>query len=302
MNQPGQQGQRPKETSYAYGEDHQKRLLEYYRESKQVPEGNPNYSRIRLVKQLIEDAFQRLGQKTRQDTMVLDVGCSIGTFAIECSKMGFDAHGVDFDEHAIKIADRLSIEEGANAQYHVMDVSNWTHEFPPVDIAVCADIFEHLHDDELGSFLVHMRKNLSKGGLLVFHTLPQEYDYLLWKAKNGSEVLDLRWVFIPFKFLSEKHFTRFVRIVALAYDILQVAIKGETFKEHIKLAGHPNCLTKPRLTDIMHRAGYEVLTMETCSWDAQIPERHAAFCKSHSITHRSIYGIARPLVSTSVSK
>lgn len=302
MNQSYQQSKYPKETSYAYGEVHQKQMLEYYRESKRVSEDNPCYLRVRLVKQLIEDAFQRLGQKPKQDTIVLDIGCSVGTFAIECAKMGFNAHGVDFDEHAIKIANRLSVEEGAHAQFYVMDVSDWTREFPPVDIAVCADIFEHLHDDELGSLLVYLRKNLSKNGLLVFHTLPQEYDYLLWKKKKESDTFDLRWVFIPFKFLSEEYFTRFVRIVALAYDILRVALKGATFKEHIKLAGHPNSLTKPRLTDILHRAGYEILTIETCSWDAQLPVRHAAFWRSHSITHRSIYGIARPLVPISFSK
>lgn len=302
MNQTDQKSQSPKETSYAYGEFHQKQLLEYYRESKRVSEDNPSYLRVRLIKQLIEDAFQRLGQKRKQDTLVLDVGCSIGTFAIECAKMGFNAHGVDFDEHAIKIADNLNIEEGTHAQFHVMDVSDWTRDFPPVDIAICADIFEHLHDDELGSLLVSLRKNLNKHGLLVFHTLPQEYDYLLWKQKNGSDVLHLRWIFIPFKCLSEEYFTRFVRIVALAYDILRVAIKGTTFKEHIKLAGHPNCLTKPRLSNILHRAGYEIIYLRTCSWDTQMPARHAAFWRSHSVTHRSIYGIARPLVTTLASK
>jgi 2-polyprenyl-3-methyl-5-hydroxy-6-metoxy-1,4-benzoquinol methylase len=296
VNQSDQQSRYPKETSYAYGEAYQKQMLGYYRESKRVSEDNPCYLRVRLVKQLIEDAFRILDQKSKQGTTVLDIGCSVGTFAIECAKMGFNAHGVDFDRHAIKIANRLNMEEGTRAQFHLMDVSDWTREFPPVDIVVCADIFEHLHDDELGSLLVSLRKNLSKAGLLVFHTLPQEYDYFLWKKKKKLDVLGLRWIFIPFKFLSEEYFTRFVRIVALACDILLVALKGTTFKEHIKLAGHPNSLTKPRLTDILHRAGYEILTIETCSWDAQIPARHAAFCRTHSITHHSIYGIARPLV------
>jgi len=302
MSQSDQQSKCLKETSYAYGEEYQKEMLEYYRESKRVSEGNPNYLRVRLVKQLIEDAFQRLGQKSKQDTIVLDVGCSVGIIAIECAKMGFNTHGVDFDEHAIEIANRLNEEEGVQAQFHVMDVSHWTRELPPVDIAVCADIFEHLHDDELGSLLVQMRKSLSKSGLLVFHTFPQEYDYLLWKKRRDSEVHDLRWPFIPFKFLPEKYFNRFVRIAALACDILLVALKGTTFKEHIAMTGHPNPLTKTRLIDILSRAGYEILTIETCSWEAQMLARHAVFWRSHPITHRSIYGIARPLVSASVSR
>jgi 2-polyprenyl-3-methyl-5-hydroxy-6-metoxy-1,4-benzoquinol methylase len=302
MNQPDQQSQSPKVTSFAYDEAYQKIMLEVYRESKRVAEDNPSYLRVHLVKQLIEEAFQRLSQKPKQDTIVLDVGCSVGTFAIECAKMGFNAHGVDFDEQAIKIARSLNIEEKTRAQFHVMDVSDWTHDFPPVDIAICADIFEHLHDDELGSFLVGLRKNLSKDGLLVFHTLPQEYEYLLWKKRKDSEVYDLRWVFEPFKFLSDKYFTRLVRIAALTYDILRIAVKGETFKEHIKQTAHPNPLTKPRLIDILHRAGYDIISIETCSWAGLMPDRLADFWKSHTITHRSIYGIVRAITPTSASK
>ena len=65
MNQPDQQSQSPKVTSFAYDEAYQKIMLEVYRESKRVAEDNPCYLRVHLVKQLIEKAFQRPGQKPK---------------------------------------------------------------------------------------------------------------------------------------------------------------------------------------------------------------------------------------------
>jgi SAM-dependent methyltransferase len=296
MNVIGRLQQSPKETSYAYGDEYQEQMLRYYHEGKAASSDNQGYLRTRLVIQLIEDAFQRLDRRTRQETVVVDVGCSVGTFAIECAKMGFSSHGVDFDPQAITIAERLNREEQADAQFHVMDVSDWPAEFPPVDIAVCADIFEHLHDDELGALLVSLRKNLRQGGLLVFHTSPQEYDYIFWRKKGDVGLIDLRWFIRPFKMLSDEYFTRFIRIVALAYDIVSVALKGATYKERIKRADHPNPLTKLRLNDLFNRAGYEILTVDTSTFDVQMRARHAAFFRSHSVTHRSLYGIARPRV------
>ncbi len=294
MNQINQESSKPKETSYDYGDEYQQQMLKYHHEAKEPSASNYGYLRVQLVKGLIEDAFQRLARKSRQETVVVDVGCSVGTFAIESARMGFSSHGVDFDDRAIKLAQRLNVEEGTQAQFHVMDVSDWTGKFPPVDIAVCADIFEHLHDDELGALLVSLRRNLSKDGLLVFHTAPQEYDYIFWKKRGDVGMIDLRWFLLPFKFLSDEYFTRLVRIVALAYDILSVALRGTTYKERIKRADHPNPLTRGRLTDLLHRAGFEILSVDTCTFDVQMRPRHAAFFRSHSITHRSLFGIARP--------
>ncbi len=288
-------GKKLKETSYAYGDEYQQQMLKYYYEAKQPSNDNEGFLRVRLVKKLIEDAYREFGRKSMSDTLVLDVGCSVGTFAIECAKMGFRSHGVDFDDRAIEIAERLNAEEGTQAQFHTMDVSDWTKSFPPIDIAVCADIFEHLHDDEIGALLVALKGSMSENGVLVFHTAPQEYDYIFWSKKGDIGMLDLHWFLVPFKWMSDDHFTRLTRIVALAYDIVSVARTGLTYKERIKRADHPNPLTKTRLIDLLERAGYQTLTVETSTFDVQLRTRHAAFFRSHGVTHRSLYGIARPV-------
>ena len=47
----------------------------------------------------------------------LDVGCSIGTMAIEMAQRGFDSFGVDFDESALKLAQILAAEENLSIEF-----------------------------------------------------------------------------------------------------------------------------------------------------------------------------------------
>jgi 2-polyprenyl-3-methyl-5-hydroxy-6-metoxy-1,4-benzoquinol methylase len=282
-----------KATSYAYGDAYQRQMLLYYRQLRSSSAESTAQQTFQLVKQLIEEAHSRQ-QRPRKETIVVDVGCSVGTFAIECSKMGFRSFGVDFDESALELARQLNAEEESQAEFHRMDVSDWGRDFPLIDIAVCADIFEHLHDDELGSLLVGLRRNFSRDGVLVFHTAPQEFDYLFWRKSGDKGLIVLPWMFRPFKWLSDERFTRLTRIAALALDIWLVATRGKTYKEHIKKADHPNPLTRSRLTDLLDRAGYELLKIDSRTSDEQMEPKHRDFLRTRTVTHRSLYGVARP--------
>lgn len=93
-------------------------------------------------------------------------------FAIQFNKLGFRTIGIDFDEEAIKIANQLNEKENTSAEFYVMDVANWKQELPSIDIAICFDIFEHLYDDEIGSLLYILSKQLLPKGCIIFHTLP----------------------------------------------------------------------------------------------------------------------------------
>ena len=282
-----------KATSYSYGDEYQRQMLVYYRRLKTDSKDSTVLQTHLWVRQLIEEAHARQGRR-KEDTVVVDVGCSVGTFAIECSKMGFRSFGVDFDKSAIELARQLNAEEGASAEFHQMDVSDWGGRFPLINIAVCADIFEHLHDDELGSLLVSLRKNLSDDGFIVFHTAPQEFDYIFWRKSGDAGLVKLPWVFRPFKWLPDEYFTRLTRIAALALDIWLVASRGATYKEHIKAADHPNPLTRSRLIDILNRAGYEIVSVTTRTSEEQMDPRHREFFRTRAVTHRSLYGLARP--------
>ena len=113
----------PKSTSYQYGRDCQMRLLEKYKNR------NDNHWKIRieLANRLVEQyVFPQLEAKPKSDTVVVDIGCSIGTFAIEFAKRGYKSYGIDFDPAAIEIATHLAADEGVSPEFVCGDVSDWT--------------------------------------------------------------------------------------------------------------------------------------------------------------------------------
>src|SRR6185503_17586263 len=89
---------KPKATSYQYGEEYQTQLAEKYRNR----HSNHWKVRVALANRLVSQyALPRLGHKSTSDIIVTDVGCSIGTFAIEFAKLGYRSYGVDFDPEAL---------------------------------------------------------------------------------------------------------------------------------------------------------------------------------------------------------
>ncbi|HYN86535.1 MAG TPA: class I SAM-dependent methyltransferase [Pyrinomonadaceae bacterium] len=283
---------KPKATSFEYGPAHQQAMLSYYHESKRASEENTEHLRVRLAHDLVNRyALPRLGKPPQQITLV-DVGCSVGLFAIEFSKEGFNSFGVDFDPAALEIARKLCEEERASATFYQMDVADFDSEMP-IDIALCFDVFEHLHDDELGAMLVGIKRRLSERGCLVFHTLPLQYDYLFWNQQNGR--IEFPPVLRPFRSWPARRFTRLTRLYAMALDWLALARGRLTHQESIKMDGHCNPLTRERVEDILARAGYEVVFIESgFLGDSQLDPRDREHFHRQPVTHRSLRGVAAP--------
>ncbi|MDF1549744.1 MAG: methyltransferase domain-containing protein [Bacteroidales bacterium] len=285
--------ERPKKTSYEYGKEAQEKLRTYYYQSKIKDEANHEYQRKKLAIKLVDRAHKDYFKEINKSSITLvDIGCSVGTFAIEFSKAGYKTIGIDFDPEAIKIARELNEEEHTNAEFYQMDLADWKTSFAKIDIAVCFDIFEHLHDDELGALFYILKKQLSVSGCVIFHTLPQEYDYLFWSNKRG--IIRFPFLLNPFKYMGKAIFQKLVRSYSLLYDIGLVLFKNKTHKQFIKKDGHPNPLTKERLTDIFERANYSVTYMESGFISNQFKKRDKKYFEKHPITHRSLWGIAVP--------
>jgi len=234
--------------------------------------------------------------RKEKELVIVDVGCSIGTFAIEFAKLGYQAYGIDFDSTALEIGKELSNEEDTNVTFINSNISSWSDlSLPKIDIAVCFDIFEHLHDDELGSLLTSIKKQLSGTGRLIFHTFPTEYDYLFYfersKVKKIFTPCLRRIPLMMAKNLPEKYFERFVRAYASFFDIMYLLVKGRTYKDSIKNNSHCNPLTKKRLEDILIRSGYEILKIETTQLYPFKNHIYQIF-SSQPISHRNLFGAA----------
>lgn len=273
-----------KTTSYQYGSDYQNKQVEKYKNR-----ANNHWKyRVKIFNELLkEHVLPIFNYREKSELTVVDIGCSIGTFALEAAKNGYKSIGVDFDDDAIHIAKQLAKEENLNAKFICGDISQDINFNEKIDIAVCFDIFEHLHDDELGAFLQSVKNKLSKKGVLLYHTFPTQYDYLFFQNKIISIPL------MPFSIFGEKAFTKITKMYASIIDFFLILLKGKTYKEFIKHRGHCNPMTKERLSDILKRAGYENKLIEV----SQLYKFKATIqkiFKKHPISYRNLYGVAYP--------
>src|SRR5687768_5040895 len=102
-----------KETSSSYGAQYQKTKLNDY-----LGRRSNNWRfRLEVAERLVRDfVLQRLNVPP-SDIVTVDIGCSIGTFAIEFAKRGYRSYGIDFDPEAIHLAKQLSAQEGVSPTF-----------------------------------------------------------------------------------------------------------------------------------------------------------------------------------------
>lgn len=244
--------------------------------------------RIALAFDLVNKYAIKNINKKAQETIVVDVGCSIGTFAIEFAKLGFKSFGVDLDDFALEIAKKLSKEEKVSPKFICGNISEWNNfSRSPIDIAICFDIFEHLYDNEIISFLQSIRKNLSKNGYLIFHTFPTQYDYIFYPNEYK-----MYWPLIPFRNIKTSRFNKLVRIYSLFLDLLYLIRSGKAYNEQIRTSSHCNPLSKSRLRNIFLRSGFKIIYLESSQLYPFKKKIQDTFSKQ-PISYRNLYGVVK---------
>jgi 2-polyprenyl-3-methyl-5-hydroxy-6-metoxy-1,4-benzoquinol methylase len=273
-----------KPTSYNYGNEYQLKQAQKY-----INRNNNHWNiRINLARELVERyCLPRVHWKTNEEITVVDIGCSIGTFAIEFAKIGYNSFGIDFDITALIIANKLSKSENVSPTFICGDISNLPTEFPQIDIAICFDIFEHLHDDELGSMLTSIKRRLSENGSIVFHTFPTQYEYIFFS--NASR----RYPLLPFRFMAPSRFKVLTEIYASLLNVGSLLKHNQTHKERIKYSSHCNPLTYERLNDILKRSGFDMLFFESSNL-YKFGDSIQKKLQQQPVTHRNLYGVAVP--------
>lgn len=277
-----------KPSSAEYGPAYQRAQADKYRNRAT----NHWTTRISLAMRLADQfALPRLGPPAANNpaaVRVLDVGTSIGTFAIEFAKRGYSCTGIDLDADALAIARELAHEEGVRAEFIQEDVSAWSAGPGTVDIAVAFDLFEHLHDDELGALLRAIRAALSPRGTLIYHTFPTEFDYIFFsKDKPLWEPL-LQHAHLP-----PDQFEKKARAYAARLDAHYLDTGGVPHREWIQMHQHCNPLTRPRLDAILRRAGFDSLSIQTAQLYPFGQDRQRLFA-GQPIADRNLFGAAIP--------
>jgi len=270
---------------YLYNESYKNsQLKKYYNR-----DNNHFRNHILLAKKLVAE------YGPNSPSTLLDIGCSIGTFALEFALDGYNTIGLDFDNKALVQARKLAKELGCHPKWICGDAGSFSLK-EKVDVVVCFDLLEHLSDEVIKNTLSCIRENLKPKGVMVFHTFPTLYDHVFYKGALACLPL------IPFRHLAEIKFENLVRWYTHFLDLFYLLRYGKTHKRVIAETVHPNPHSKKRVQCFIKDAGFETLLLDM-SLDSVNPLKPGQgvlakkFFANQPVAFRSIWGVARKPVS-----
>jgi len=116
----------------------------------------------------------------------LDLGCGLGTFVIEGSKLGAEMTGMDMSSEALKIAKKIADRHLGenNARFVLGNSSVIPMDESSLDKVICADFFEHLDHDNLWKTLCECFRVLKHGGALIIYCPCPSHIFELLKSRN----------------------------------------------------------------------------------------------------------------------
>ncbi|MDH3270884.1 MAG: class I SAM-dependent methyltransferase [Gemmatimonadota bacterium] len=151
------------------------------RESEHLVDHDSPFQRYRVAKVLeIHDP----GPAAR----VVDLGCGWGTFAFALADRVGDIVGVDFSQRSIDICDRrLAEDPRKNLSFLCVDAGETGLEGSSFDVALAADLFEHLYPDDSARVAREAFRLLRPGGRFV--TWTPHRGHILEVLKNRDILL-----------------------------------------------------------------------------------------------------------------
>ena len=200
-----------------------------------------NFWRLKL--QSIADLTGQLeGQR------ILDLGCGVGTCAIEYGMRGNQTIGVDYTFQAVQAGQELSRSKGlAATNFCVGDVSTLPFHNHTFDGIIASDIFEHLVPEVLDRTVGECARVLKPGGRLYVMTWPTRYRYIFNSRVFLACVVPLFW--LPQRWL--KAYVRFLdRTIVQWYHTWRHRMTHDAYR----LASiHPNPLAKEDLEALVRK-------------------------------------------------
>jgi len=240
----------------------------------------------------IRKVFDDISSLNVSKGQVLDLGCSIGTYAYEFASRGHTTSGIDLSSEAIAIAQQLAKDKGLNIDYKIGDISI-KDQFAEnsFNLIYAGDIIEHLEDDILKKTIDNCFYWLKPGGYFIFHTVPLKYDYIFHKS--------ILWILlIPFCILSDSWFKKIVKLLYYCFNFSLQVLTGRSWRDREKETVHCNLQTKNGFESILTFNNFIIKESQLQITEDRFKKPLKLFLfKNKEYFQKDLFGIAQKEVS-----
>ncbi len=115
---------------------------------------------MQIRRTIVQDNLAKYLTKNPKNTKLLDFGCGSGIFVEELEKAGFDAHGVDISDEAVRFGALQGVKNLSVMDSHRINFSDNTF-----DVVLSMDVLEHLEDESWA--IKEIERILKPGGVFV---------------------------------------------------------------------------------------------------------------------------------------
>ena len=118
----------------------------------------------------VGDIIRTVKEKVPKGSKVLDYGCGIGYIALKLAAEGYEVYYHDVNKTCLEF---LEFQK----QKHGLKLTNYEDsKRPEVDLVVCLDVLEHLHNADLSECLMRLDGALKKGGQSLINIIVMQGD------------------------------------------------------------------------------------------------------------------------------
>ena len=137
----------------------------------------------------VEPEIPKLGELLTENhaSRILDFGCGAGRHLVYFAKRGFEVHGFDASETAIKRAREVLKSENLFAHLKVWDMTKpLPYEDAFFDAVLAVRVMHHTYMDNIKRIVREIDRVLKKGGFLFLLVPFSREEILGWKQKGGK--------------------------------------------------------------------------------------------------------------------
>ncbi len=200
-------------------------------------------------------------RKFKKGCRVLELGCGVGTVLLVLARDGYDCYGVDFDPIQTKNARMLAKEfKIENIRFFHNTSDDLCFKKTSFDVIVSNNLLEHLPDRELHKYFNKVHDMLKSSGIFIIQTKPGRYTYLTKR--------NYIWLLLPFFFLSESIFNKWLRLLDKWVPKIYKKITGKNLLNTWQgnPPGHCNCHEYENLLKKIQNYGFIIESSQTFTY------------------------------------